>query len=62
MQTLGEHKFQPRLIYPAKLSITIDEETKVFHGKAKFTQYLSRNSDLQRIIKGKLHTRTEITP
>jgi hypothetical protein len=29
-------------------------ETKVFHDKAKFTQYLSMNPALQRIIKGKL--------
>jgi hypothetical protein len=31
IQTLREHKYQPRLLYPAKLSITLDEETKVFH-------------------------------
>ena len=30
MQTLRQHKCQPRL-YPAKLSITIDGENKVFH-------------------------------
>jgi hypothetical protein len=42
-----------RLLYPAKLSITIDGETKVFHDKTKFTQYRSRNPVLQRIIKGK---------
>jgi hypothetical protein len=39
---------------PAKLSITIDGETKAFHDKTKFTQYLSTNPALQRIIKGKL--------
>ena len=33
MQTLREHKCQPRLLYPAKLSITIDGETKIFHDK-----------------------------
>jgi hypothetical protein len=33
IQTLREHKCQPRLLYPAKLTITIDEETKVFHDK-----------------------------
>jgi hypothetical protein len=38
----------------AKLSITIDGETKVLHDKTKFTQYLSKNPALQRIIKGKL--------
>ena len=30
IQTLREHKSQPRLLYPAKLSITIDGETNVF--------------------------------
>jgi hypothetical protein len=53
IQTLREHKCQLRLLYPAKLSITIDGETKVFHDKTKFTQYLSTNPALQRIIKGK---------
>jgi hypothetical protein len=50
IQTLREHKCQPRLLYPAKLSITIYDETKVFHDKTKFTQYLSTNPALQRII------------
>ena len=40
MQTLREHKCQPRLLYPAKLSITIGGKNKVFHDKTKFTQYL----------------------
>jgi hypothetical protein len=50
IQTLRGHKCQPRLLYPAKLSISIDRETKVFHDKTKFTQYLSTNPALQRII------------
>jgi hypothetical protein len=54
IQPLREHKCQPRLLYPAKLSINIDEETKEFHDKTKFTQYLSKNLAFQRIIKGKL--------
>jgi hypothetical protein len=54
IQTLREQKCQSRLLYPAKLSITIDGETKVFHDKTKFTQYLSTNPTLQRIIKGTL--------
>jgi hypothetical protein len=53
IQTLREHKCQPRLLYPAELSITIHGETNVFDDKTKFTQYLSRNPALQRIIKGK---------
>jgi hypothetical protein len=53
IQALREHKYQPRLPYPTKLSITIDGETKIFHDKTKFTQYLSTNPALQRIIDGK---------
>jgi hypothetical protein len=53
MQILREHKCQPRLLYPAKLSITIDRETKVFHDKTKSTHYFSMNPGLQRIIRGK---------
>jgi hypothetical protein len=53
IQTLREHKYQPRLRYPAKLSITIHGETKVLHDKIKLTQYLSTNLALQRKIKGK---------
>jgi hypothetical protein len=50
IQTLREDRCQPRLLYPAKHSITIDRETKVFHGKTKFTHCLSRNPALQRMI------------
>jgi hypothetical protein len=53
-QTVREHNCQPRLLYPAKLSITIDGETKLIHDKTKFTRYLSTNPALQRIIKGNL--------
>jgi hypothetical protein len=53
IQTLREHKCWPRLLYPEKLSITIDGETKIFHDKTKCTQYLSTNQALQRIIDGK---------
>ena len=38
---------------PAKFSIIIDGEAKIFHDKTKFTQYLSTNPALQRIIDGK---------
>jgi hypothetical protein len=53
IQTLREHKFQPRILYPAKLSISIHGETKIFHEKNKFTQYLSTKPALERIIDGK---------
>jgi hypothetical protein len=35
IQTLRENKCQPRLLYPAKLSVTIDGKTKIFHDKTK---------------------------
>jgi hypothetical protein len=54
IQTVREHKCQTRLLYPAKLPITIGVETKVFHDKTNFTQYLFKNPTLQRIRKGKL--------
>jgi hypothetical protein len=50
IQTLREHECQTRLLYLAKLS-TIEGESKVFHDKSKFTQYLSTNLAL---IGGKL--------
>jgi hypothetical protein len=53
IQTLREHKFQPRLLYPAKLPVIIDGETKIFHDKTRFTQYLPTNPALQKIIDGK---------
>jgi hypothetical protein len=50
MQTLREHKCQPTLLYPAKLSINLDGETKIFQDKTKFKQYSSTNPALQRIL------------
>jgi hypothetical protein len=53
IQTVREHKCQPRLLYPAKLSVTIHGENKIFHDKTKFTQHLSKHPALQRVIDGK---------
>jgi hypothetical protein len=54
MQTLREHKCQPRLLYPEKLSINIEAENKIFQDKTKFKQYLSTNPALQKIPEEKL--------
>jgi hypothetical protein len=43
LQTLKDHRCHPRLLYPLKLSITIDGENEIFHNKTKFKQYLSSN-------------------
>jgi hypothetical protein len=53
IQTLRKHKCQPRLLYPTKLSITIDGVTKIFHYETNFMQHLSINPALQRKIDGK---------
>ena len=54
---------QSRLLYPVKLSITIDGETKALHDKIKFTHYISTNPALQRIITEKKNNiRTETMP
>ena len=53
MQTLRNTNASPRLLYPARFSITIDGENKVFHDKTKFIKYLSKNPAPQRIIMGK---------
>jgi hypothetical protein len=58
IQTVREHKCQPRILHPAKLSITFDGETKVFHDRTKFTHYLSMNPALQRIITEKTNKQT----
>jgi hypothetical protein len=32
-QSLRDHRCLPRILQPAKLSVTIDGETKIFHDK-----------------------------
>jgi hypothetical protein len=53
IQTLREHKCQPRLLNPAKHSITRDGENNIFHDENKFAQYLSTSPTPGRIIDGK---------
>jgi hypothetical protein len=54
IQTLRKHKCQPRLLYPAKLSIIINEETKIFHEKKQILKNLFTHPAIQRLIEGKL--------
>jgi hypothetical protein len=62
IQTLREHKCQPRPLYPAKLSIKINGENKIFHEKIKFTQNFSSNTALQRKKLEKSNKRKETIP
>jgi hypothetical protein len=52
LEDLRDHRCQSTLPYPAKLSITVYGETKIFHDK--FKQKLLTNPVLLRILEGKL--------
>jgi hypothetical protein len=47
-------RYQPSIFYTVKLSISINEENKVFYDKTKFKQYLSRNPVLRKVVEEKL--------
>ncbi|CAH7484839.1 AABR07011733.1 [Phodopus roborovskii] len=53
LKVLREHGCQPRLLYPAKLSVNIDGENKIFNDKTRFSQYVSTNPALQKVLEGK---------
>jgi hypothetical protein len=55
-QALNENNFNPRILYPAKLSFKIDGTIKVFHDKQKLKQYMTTKTPLQKILRGILHT------
>jgi hypothetical protein len=57
--TLNENNFNPRVLYPAKLSFKIDGAIKVFHDKQKLKQYMTTKPPLQKILQGILHTENE---
>jgi hypothetical protein len=56
---LNENNFNPRILYPVKLSFKIDGAIKVFHNKPKLKQYMTTKPPLQKILQGILHTESE---
>jgi hypothetical protein len=58
-QVLNENNFNPRILYPAKLSFIVDGTIKVSHDKQKLKQYVTTKPLLQKIIQGILHTENE---
>jgi hypothetical protein len=58
-QALNENIFNPRILYPAKLSFKIDGAIKVFHDKQKLKQCMTTKPQLQKILQGILHTESE---
>jgi hypothetical protein len=58
-QALNKNNFNPRILYPAKLSFKINGAIKVFHNKQKLKQYMTTKPPLQKILQGILHTENE---
>jgi hypothetical protein len=58
-RALKENNFNPRILYPAKLSFKIDGAIKVFHDKQTLKQYVTTKPSLQKILQGILHTESE---
>jgi hypothetical protein len=56
---MSENNFNPRILYPVKLSFKIDGAKKVFHDKHKLKQYVTTKPPLQMILQGILHTENE---
>jgi hypothetical protein len=56
---LNENNFNPRILYPAKLSCKIERAIKVFHDKQKLKQYVTTKPALQKILQGILHPESE---
>jgi hypothetical protein len=56
---LNENNFNPRILYPEKLSFQIDGAIKVFHDKQNLKQYITTKPPLQKILQGILHTKSE---
>jgi hypothetical protein len=49
-QALIENNFNPRTLYPAKLSFKIDTAIKFFHNKQKLKDYNTTKPSLQKIV------------
>jgi hypothetical protein len=47
---MNENNFNPRILYPAKLSFKIDGTIKIFHNKQKLKQYMTTEPPLQKIL------------
>ena len=47
-----EKNMQPRILYPARLSFRMDEETRRFQDRQKLKEYVTTTPALQEILKG----------
>ena len=53
LQKLRDHGCKHRLLYPDKLSFTINRENRIFQYKNKFKQYAATNPAVQKVIEEK---------
>jgi hypothetical protein len=58
-RAMNENNFNPRILYPAKLSFKIHGAIKVFHDKQKLKQYVTTKPPLPKILQGILNTESE---
>jgi hypothetical protein len=49
-QALNENNFNPRILYPVKLSFKTDGAIKAFHDKLKLKQFMTSRPKLQKIL------------
>jgi hypothetical protein len=56
---LNGNTFNPRILYPAKLSFKIGGAIKIFNNEQKLKQYMTTKPPLQTILQGILHTEDE---
>ena len=53
-RVLNEKNMQPRILYPARLSLRIEGEIKSFQDSQKLTEYVTTKPALQKILRGTL--------
>lgn len=53
-RALNEKNMQPRILYPARLSLKIEGEIKIFQDKQKLKEFANTKPALQEILKGVL--------
>ena len=53
-RALNKKNMQPRILYPARLSLKIEGEIKIFWDKQKLKEFANTKPALQEILKGVL--------
>ena len=51
LKVMKKNNLQPRLLYPARISLTYEEEIKSFTGKQKLREFSTTKPALQQMLK-----------